>query len=178
MTRLLWILLVVVAPALPAQNPPDTSDAAESRQLRQEIRRRWSQRVRQDLRLSDDQVAKLQATEDRFMRRRGEIGERQRAVNQGLRDQLQPGYAANADSVRKLMDARERNRAALGQVDQDEDKEIRGYLTPVQHARYQIMREQLRKRIQEIRERRQARGQMVGPRGGVRPHQGKPRPRP
>ncbi len=180
MTRFLWILLLVTAaPALAAQNPPDTSDEGQVQELRRQIRRRWNERVGRELNLSDAQAAKLRATEDRFFERRREIAQRQRAVNEALRGQLQPGVAANSDSVRKLMDAREQHRQAFAQLERDEDQEIAGYLNPVQHARYEMMREQLRRRIQEIREQRRARGQMMGPRGGMRPPpEGRPRGRP
>src|SRR5688572_1991903 len=154
MKRFLCVLAFVTAPTatgLRAQTP-DTSDQAQAQQLRQEIRQRWNVRVRRDLDLSDGQAAKLQGTEVRFVERRRALAERQRAVNEALRGQLRTGIAANPDSVRTLMDAREQNRATLAQLDREEDKEIGGYLNPVQHARYQMMREQLRRRIQEIRE--------------------------
>src|SRR5213596_1630271 len=178
MRRLLSVLLTVAATAparmLAAQNPPDTSRAAEA-QLQHEFQRRWSERVRQELGLSDDQAVKLQATEGKYLQQRRDVMQRQRAVIEALRGQLQPGVAASDDSVRKLMDQRERNRQALAQLERDEDREIAGYLNPVQHARYQMMREQLRRRIQDIREQRRARGQGLGPRGGAgRPRPGKP----
>jgi hypothetical protein len=167
------VILVLAAPPSTAQTPPDTRDGSEIHRLREQIRARWNQRVRQDLALSDDQAAKLQATEQQFLRRRMDLARRQREVNQALRGQLQPGIAANSDSVRRLMDAREHARAALTQIDRDEDKEIGGYLTPVQHARYQILREQLVKRIQQIREQRRGGGAgeagRAGGAGGRRP---------
>src|SRR6266496_3627192 len=145
-----WLVVLAAAvPVLAAQNPADTSEDAEVQQLQRQLRQRWNEQVRHDLNLSDEQ-----------------------AVNEALRGQLQPGVAANGDSVRRLMDAREHNRTVLAQLDRDEDKEIAGYLSPVQHARYQMMREQLRRRIQDIREQRRARGQGLGPRGAAR------RPRP
>ena len=96
-------------------------------------------------------------------------------LNEALRGQLRPGVAANSDSVRRLMDARDRNRAALAEIDRNENREAAGYLTPVQQARYQMMREQLRRRIQEIREQRRRRGEMMGPRRAPgRPREGRP----
>jgi len=179
MKRFLWILaLVTTAPAaaaVRAQTPPDTSERAEVQQLRQQIRQRWHERVRRDLDLSNDQAAKLQATEDRFLERRRDLAGRQGTVNEALRGQLRPGIAANQDSVRSLMDARDRSRATLAQLDREEEKEIGGYLNPVQHARYQMMREQLRRRIEQIREQRRARGQVMEPRRGMdRPRHRKP----
>ncbi|HMC35869.1 MAG TPA: hypothetical protein VKH65_15730 [Myxococcales bacterium] len=169
------MLLALVLPALEAQTRSDTSGDAEAEQLRQQIRQRWNAHVRQDLNLSDDQAAKLQGTEQKFTQQRVDLAQRQRAINDALRGQLQPGVAANSDSVRKLMDARDRNRAALAEIDRNENREVSGYLTPVQQARYQMMREQLRRRIQEIREQRRRRGEMMGPRRGPgRPREGKP----
>lgn len=164
------------AAALRAQTP-DTSDQAQVQHLRHEIRQRWNARVRRDLDLSGDQAAKLQATEGRFLERRRDLVEGQGAVNEALRGQLRPGIAANPDSVRRLMDAREQNRAMLAQLEREEEKEIGGYLNPVQHARYQMLREQLRRRIEQIREQRRARGPLLEPRRGMeRPRQkGPPR---
>ena len=170
MRRLLWggaLVLVSVAPMcrVRAQTPQDTgSDAPEVQQLQHEIRQRWNARVRQNLGLTDQQAAQLQATESKYLAQRRDVAQRQRAVNEALRGQLQPGVAANDDSVRKLMDARERNRAALAQIDRNENDEIAHYLSPVQHARYQIMREHLRQRIQELRgmRRRRIEGRRLG----------------
>src|SRR2546427_3724228 len=173
-----FLFVMLLAPALPAlqaQTPTDTSGEAEAQQVRQQIRERWNARVRQDLNLSDDQAAKLQGTEQKFTQQRVDLAQRQRAINDALRGQLQPGVAANSDSVRKLMDARDRNRAALAEIDRNENREVSGYLTPVQQARYQMMREQLRRRIQEIREQRRRRGELMGPRRAPgRPREGRP----
>ena len=181
MKHVLFVMLLALAlPALEAQTPSDTSGDAEAEQLRQQIRQRWNARVRQELNLSDDQAARLQGTEQKFTQQRVDLAQRQRAINEALRGQLRPGVAANSDSVRRLMDARDRNRAALAEIERNENREAAGYLTPVQQARYQMMREQLRRRIQEIREQRRARGGrggagIMGPRRGLgRPREAKP----
>src|SRR2546425_12224832 len=181
MKQVLFVMLLALAlPALEAQTPSDTSGEAEAEQLRQQIRERWNARVRQDLNLSDDQAAKLQGTERKFTQQRVELAQRQRTVNEALRGQLQPGVAANSDSVRKLMETRDRNRTALAEIDRNENREVSGYLTPVQQARYQMMREQLRRRIREIREQRRAGGGrggvgIMGPRRGLGgPREGQP----
>jgi hypothetical protein len=167
MNRIVWVLFFVVAPMLAAQQPTDTGRGVPAERLRQLIRQRWNVQVRRQLDLNDDQAAKVRATEDRFFRRRREIQQRQGAVLQGLRAQLQPGVAADADSVRGLMDARQRNRAAIEQLDRDEDKEMAAYLSPVQRARYQLMRQRLEERIAEMR--RQRRGPLPGPDAPLQP---------
>lgn len=94
---------------------------------------------------------------------------------------MQPGVAANADSVKKLMDGNQAARAQMLKLEQDEDREMSGYLTPVQRARYQQMREQLMRRVTEMRAQR--RGQMGPGRPGMRdpgmrPRRQRPRQRP
>ncbi len=91
-----------------------------------------------------------------------------------LNDQMQPGVAANSDSVRKLMDGLQGGRAEMLKVEQDEDRDMAGYLTPVQRARYQEMRRRFLDRVNEMRqERRERRGVGPGmrPQGGRRPGQ-------
>ena len=91
-----------------------------------------------------------------------------------LENQMQPGIAANSDSVRKLMDGIQAGRAEMLKIEQDQDREMAGYLTPVQRARYQQMRERFMQRVGELRmERREGRGmgrgQGIGPgRPGIR----------
>jgi Spy/CpxP family protein refolding chaperone len=93
---------------------------------------------------------------------------------------MRPGQAADADSVRRLMDGIQANRAELFRLEQDQDREMAGYLTPVQRAQYQMLRERLLARLQEVRrERGLGRGQGVRPRDGPRPREGpRRRPRP
>lgn len=154
MKRIALLLLLLMAPALGAQEPRDTEGGAQAGSLRQQIRQRWHERVRRQLDLTDDQAAMLRATEDRFFQRRREILWRQRAVLQELHRELQAGPDADPDSVRVLMDEREQNRVAIVQLEREEDQEMAAYLTPVQRARYQLMRQRLQERIAEMRQRR------------------------
>lgn len=132
MKRIAWLLLLTPS-LVAAQNPPDSGSAAR-RQRREAL-------VSQALGITTDQATKLEATRARFAPQRRTIMERARAIRAGLRGQLQPGIAANADSVRKLLDARDQNRGAFVQLQRDEEKEIAGYLSPVQRARLDLLRE-------------------------------------
>jgi Spy/CpxP family protein refolding chaperone len=139
------MLLCVAATALAAQGkaPADSGRSAEWQHRREEFRQRRAARVKQELGLSDDQAAKLHATEQRFFDQRRSLMEKGRAIREGLRGQLQPGVAANADSVRKLLDARQQLRATVAQLDRDQDRDLAAYLTPVQRARYELMHERM-----------------------------------
>src|SRR5713101_2260308 len=167
----LWLLTlgVVAAPAFGAQQPGDTGAAGR---LRAQIEQRFSDRVQDELKLTADQATKLRASQERFGALRRDLIRQQFERRRALDDQMQPGIAANSDSVRKLMDGMRAGRAEMVKIEQDEDQEMSGYLNPVQRARYQQMREQFMRRIVEMRmERREQRG--MAPRRGM----GAPGPR-
>ena len=157
-TWLALTLAVALVPGLPAQqSPPSAADTGEAGRLRREIEDRFAQRVQQELRLSQDQTAKLRATEDRFRERRRALMRQQLERRQALEGQMQPGVAANSDSVRKLMDGFQAGRAELLKLEQDVDRDMAGYLTPVQRARYQMMRQRFAERVNEMRQQRRER---------------------
>ena len=178
MTRLVWMLLLAVTPALLAQEPGDSGQATpangpEGQQIRQQIRQRWNEHVRSTLGLTDDQNRKLQATEERFEGQRQPIRARQREINQALNAELASG-TPNQDRVKQLINERQDNQLKLQQVNRDEAREMQGYLTPVQHARYQEERRKFQERVAEVvRQRREQRRELLRPRAGPRK-----RPRP
>ena len=135
------------------------SDTAEAGRLRAQIEQRFNDRVKQELNLNADQATKLRDTQERFGTRRRDVMQQQLVRRRALENQMQPGIAANSDSVRKLMDGMQAGRAEMVKIEQDQDREMSGYLTPVQRARYQQMRERLMQRVGEMRmERREGRG--------------------
>ncbi len=173
MKALLWVLALATTLPLVAQQPEDTAagappNGAEAQQLREQIRQRWSEHVRSTLGLSGDQTAKLQATEQRFEGQRQPIRARQRQINQALSAELALG-TPDQDRVRQLVNERQDNQLKLQQVNHDEAREMQGYLTPVQHARYQEERRRFQERVADlVRHRREQRRQGLGPRGAAR----------
>ncbi|HUK21697.1 MAG TPA: hypothetical protein VLV45_09085 [Gemmatimonadales bacterium] len=164
MTRGLWfaLLCVVLAPGVALHAQAGAGAAGqEAEALRQQVLARWRARVRTELALTDQQAARLEQTENRYLAERRQIALQQRGVMSALRDQLDRGGNANADSVQQLLAARDADRAALLDLERRTDRELAAFLTPVQHARYQIMRQRLEERIQEMLRRRRARG--MGP---------------
>ncbi|HEX9293282.1 MAG TPA: hypothetical protein VF873_06320 [Gemmatimonadales bacterium] len=144
------------------------SDTAEAGRLRAQIEQRFNDRVTQELNLNTDQATKLRATQERFSTRRRDVMEQQLGRRRALENQMQPGIAANSDSVRKLMDGIQAGRGEMVKIEQDQDREMSGYLSPVQRARYQQMRERLMQRVGEMRmERREGRGIGGGGRMGA-----------
>lgn len=177
MKQLSWIGVLILAPALAAQAPTDSGmrpDAAQVQALREQVRQRWNEHVRSALELNDEQTAKLQQTEQRFDAQRQPIRARQRDVNQALRAELQSSAPEQA-RVTELMNEQQQNRAKLQEIDRNQDREMQGYLSPVQRARYQNERRQFQEKVAEIVRHRppQRRAPPPPPRAG-----GRKRPRP
>jgi len=179
MKRLAWILMITLAPALAAQEPPDSAGgvdpSGQAQQLRQRIRQRWNEHVRTTLGLNDEQATRLQGTEQRFEEQRQPLRARQREITATLNGELAAG-TPNPERVTQLMNERQENQRRLQEINRSEDREMQAYLSPVQRARYQEERRRFEERVAEVvRHRREARrqGPGDGPRGGVRK-----RPRP
>ena len=157
-------LAVILAPGggLSAQRDSvrAPSDSAQAEQLRTQIEQRFTQRVQQELSLTNDQTAKLKDTQERFGPRRRALIQQQMQRRRALEQQMQPGVAANQDSVRKLMQGLDAGRLEMVRIQQDESKELGNFLNPVQQYRYNQMRERLMARVGEMR--RQGRGRGMG----------------
>ena len=164
-----WMVVLlgaVLATGAVAQADVSETDTAGAERLRSEIERRFFHRLQADLELTPDQVKKLQATQSRLGPRRRQLRREGMGYRMALQREMRPGVAANADSVQAYMDGLQRVRAAQVALDAEEDRELARYLTPVQRARFQMMRTRLLQRANEIRRERQRQGQgRAGPRG-------------
>jgi len=179
--RALW-LVVSLAAATPiaAQNPADSGmapDSAHLQVLRQEVLNRYRTRAHEVLGLTPEQAEKFDTTQSHTWAQRRQLMMQRRQINQALQAQLRSGGAANSDSVSQLLDARRSVTQKLFQVDDQEDRELAGFLSPVQRAQYQDFRQRFRERIAEAM--RNGRGAALRPgmREGIRPGAGR-RPRP
>jgi hypothetical protein len=174
MTPILLALTLAVVQQPPLRAPG--TDTAEAGRLRRRIEERFAARVQQELGLTADQATKLRATQERFGERRRTLIRQQMGRRMALQGQMRPGEAANADSVKRLMDGLQAGRGEMLKLDQDEDRDMAGYLTPVQRARYQMMRQRFQERVNEMREQRRGRMGDGGGRGrpGRRPPRGRP----
>ena len=136
------------------QQPAPPADTGEAGRLRREIEDRFAQHVQQQLRLSPDQATKLRATQERFGERRRGLMRQQVDRRMALNDQMQPGVAANSDSVAKLVVALTDHRVAYAQTFKDEMRELSTILNPVQRGQYMMLRDRLMQRVQEIMQNR------------------------
>jgi periplasmic protein CpxP/Spy len=151
------LVLLLITPLFPAAAQQSDS-TVKSDSLRHHIEERFAARVQRELGLTNEQTTKLRTTSQQFGKRRRELHTRYRALRQALREQLQPGVAAKQDSVARLTDAMLDLSIASAQATRDEMRDVARYLTPVQRARFFVMRERLRHRMREAHQHQGMRG--------------------
>jgi hypothetical protein len=143
------LLLGVAAGPLAAQGEHDSHP--RSGQLRGLIEKRFAERVKTELDLTDEQAVKLKAVAMEHAGRRRELRHRERDLRTALDAQLRAGAEADQDSVarltRDLLDLRMRYAASWR-----EEMGRLSFLSPVQRARLLVMRERLLQRVHQMRE--------------------------
>lgn len=167
MRRYLMILpLLLLSWAPPSGAQERRGDSAAGRgALEQRFRMRLGAVMRERLGLTDDQARRLGEVNQRFEGQRRTFIREEGAVRREMRQVLRPGVEVNQDSVARLLDRAlriERQRVDLIEAEQ---RELAAFLTPSQRAMYLGMQEQLRRQMDDMRERRGIGGPGDGPPG-------------
>ena len=145
------VILALVASSIAADAqavtaPPTVSRAA----LEQQFRERTARLAQKRLGLTDPQLRRLEQTNARFAPQLRQVAAEERDVRRQLRQEMMAGDAANQRRVSDLLDASIRLQKQRISIVESEQKELAGFLTPVQRARYIALQAQFRKRAQEL----------------------------
>lgn len=150
MLRLLLSLLLLAGAGTPLlAQEPDTPPGGPA--LRDRIERRFSQRIKEELELTDQQATKLKEVAKENGSRRRELRRRERALYAAIDRQLEAGEQADQDSVARMTREMLDLRVEYAQSLRDEMGKLT-FLTPVQRARLMVMRDRLLHRVHEMRE--------------------------
>jgi Spy/CpxP family protein refolding chaperone len=148
-----------------AQQPG--TPAARRQALEGRVRQALAGVVRKQLGLNDEQMLKLQRVDQKYDQQRRAMLRSERQTRQALRIAMQdstPDQEKIARYMDDLVAAQHRRADILG----DEQKELSGFLTPLQRAKYQALRERLTRTLQNVQ--RGGTGARRGPGGrGARP---------
>jgi Spy/CpxP family protein refolding chaperone len=131
---------------------PGFGDQERLRMLRMQIEQRWGRMVQQQLQLDDQQMDRLRTAIRANQDRRRDLMRRQADLERAIGGQMQPGVAANSDSLNRMLEGMGRLRLEHAQSDQQFMREL-GFLTPVQRARFFMMQRRFEERMREIRRR-------------------------
>ncbi len=170
MSRLGWVLVfaaglaVSAAPAARAQTGRQGGGRAgvgggrqgrgqggpERMRIQRQIRQAFTRAVRRQVGLSDDQMRRLAPINRKYVGERQALAREETATRMALRDELAKAQP-NQDSVARLsnrLQAIPRQRLDLNDA---EDKELAGIMTPVQLARYRALQERVQRQLNAMR---------------------------
>ena len=136
----------VVARAQPVTAAPSGNRLALERQFRE----RTAKLAQQRLGLSDAQLEKLERSNARFAPQLRQLAAQERDIREQLRQEMMAGNSANQQHVSDLLDASLRLQKQRIAVVESEQRDLAGFLTPVQRARYIFLQAQFKKRAQEL----------------------------
>jgi len=135
----------------------------ESAGLARQFRERLAEVVQRRLNLNASQMRQLRDVNDRFESQRMQLNRDERRVRQELRAQVLAGDSANQARVAELLDQALKMQHQRLELTENEQKELAGFMTPMQRAKYFAIQDELRRRMEEIRQQRQER--RAGPPG-------------
>lgn len=139
---------------------PEMQDRERVMRFQQQIEERWGGMVKNQLNLNDQQMDRLRTATRANQDRHQDLNRREQDLHRAVGAQLQPGVAANQDSLGRMLDALLQTRAAHVQSDQQFNRDLGQFLSAVQRARLFIMTRRFEERLGEIR------GRMQGPAPG------------
>lgn len=126
--------------------------APQQQVLLRQVRQAFAGVVRRQLNLSADQSRKVQEIDTKYQRQRNDITRDEREARSDLRIALSDTGAApdqaKVDGYLSRLVQAQRKRADLLEAEQ---KELAEFLNPVQRAKYLALKEQLQKRIAQVR---------------------------
>jgi hypothetical protein len=128
--------------------------------------------VRNRLNLDERQMIRLRQVNDRVERERMQLLRQERQVRLALRTEVLAGDSADQAKVAQLLDDALRiQRRRLDLIEQ-EQRALSGFMTPVQRAQYFAIQDDLRRRLEDIRQQRQQRRPGMSPPGARVPPPG------
>ena len=126
--------------------------------LERQFRERLAEVVKRRLNLSDPQMQQLGRVNDRFERDRMLLLREERRARQALRAEVLAGDSADQPKVAGLIDQLLTIQRRRLDLTESEQRELSGFMTPTQRAKYFAIQDELRQRLENIRRQRQRGG--------------------
>ena len=150
LTALGGALVTAVAPA--SAQGADTT-AAPPGAMQQEFRRKVGEIVKRQLGLTDEQYQKVVAVNQKYEPQRFMLTQQERELRITIRAEVLRGDSADQKRVDRLLKEMFKVQQQRLDILQSEQKDLSAFLTPVQRAKYLGIQEQIRKRLEAMRNR-------------------------
>jgi Spy/CpxP family protein refolding chaperone len=118
------------------------------------LRERLWKVTKEQVGLTDAQMAKLGETSRRFDARRRTLNQQERAERGALRQQITAGDRADQSRIAAALDHLIQFQRERVELQAEEQRELAGYMTPLQRARFAALQEQVRRRVETLRRER------------------------
>jgi|SRR5690242_8114218 hypothetical protein len=132
--------------------------------LEQRLRERLAEVVRRRLNLNDAQMRQLGQVNDRYERERMMLLRQERQMRQQLRAEVLAGDSADQTKVSELLDRALRIQRQRLDITEREQRDLSAFMTPVQRAMYVGIQDDLRRRVEEMRQNRRPGAAALGAR--------------
>jgi len=135
------------------QAPPAVRDSVTRSQLEMMVRRNFARVVRNRVGLTDAQMAKLGPISQKYEQQRRQLQIEERDARITLRQRIRSESADSAEVsrlLRTLVELQQRRSHILAA----EQIELATIMTPLQRAKFMAMQEQIRRRLEQMRQRR------------------------
>ncbi len=136
-------------------------------QLERRFRENFAAEVKKRLQLTDDQMTRLMAVNQRLDAQRRQLFQQEREARVGLRTELaNPDDRVNQTRVAELLETVLRVQRGRIELVEREQRELAAFLTPLQRARYQAFVDFVQRRMDDMDGRRDNDRDGRGGRGG------------
>lgn len=130
--------------------PPNAGNEVHRNELEQRFRQRTEQVVRQRLNLNEDQLSRLRSVNADIGTKRNTLVEQERSLRSGLRDEMAKGSGADQSKIAQLMAQAHDLQVRRFALQQDEQKQLSDFMSPIQVAQYVGLQAQIRQRVREM----------------------------
>ncbi len=154
----------------PQGGQPQDSGRRDRAMLEGELRQRLARQMQTRLGLSDAQMGKVREINMRFADRRLTLEQQERDVRMSLRDEMITADSSRQQAVADLLDRMLRVQRQRLDIQEQEQRDLATVLTPFQRATYMGFEEQVRQRMNQMRQQ----GGRMGPPPGGQPPNGPP----
>jgi hypothetical protein len=129
--------------------------------LQRQVREAFAKVVRKQLNLNDDQMKSLQRVDANFERQRRSLLREERQARLDLTSAMADSSSPDQSRIARQLDVLLQSQRKRADLLESEQKELSGFLTPLQRAKYFAMKERLNRRLQQL-----AQSDSAGRRGG------------
>jgi Spy/CpxP family protein refolding chaperone len=151
--------------------PQRGPDSAGRARLEGQLRQGFARLVRQRIGLTDDQMARLGPMSQRHEQQRRQLQNEERDTRLSLRASIRNSQSADAKLVDQLLQRMVDIQKRRVQLLETEQRDLATIMTPIQRAQFMALQEQIRRRLEQMRQRRmqQLEGDLPAPRPRQRP---------